>query len=645
MNDRNEIPNTIYALTEKLLNGTLSDEGVRTLERELRGNPDYQQFFQRYCRIHANLAMNLRAEQVLDDFRKQHDDTKATTASSATGKSASSTPVVGALNAGTPNAGTPEGSTRIPGYIEGLGQPADGHAPGSVAFSNALPFLSEPTAARWPWFVTGSLLGVVLTTALLLWPRPLDPTAALDALTATAPAAALDTPIAFLRTSNGCEWGSDGPPLDAIGSSVRSGDEITLNQGIAEFTLASGVTLSIEGPASLLITSPSALALQYGRLTAYVPWTVTNFKAFAAGCRLTACDAEFGVCVEGANADIHVFSGEVRAVTSLASDVPDVQKFDEAGSVLSDDAGAFVKGVITAGRALSLTSKGKSLNVERWGQAAPSKFAAKLSMAGRLPITKAYIDAVLESRPLAYWRFESLENDRIPNLAPPRGDSGPGPEGGSLKVVGTLRKTGHTDNYVAEFQPASGSYLESSDPLKSLAKSNYSLEVWVKPSHIHRGTLLLLFSDGPPNPFGSGLELQGTAKESVGFKHSGAVRYVHHNPVEGGNPRVGTSCLSKKPYDARRWQHVVAVKEGTQMRLYIDGVLAGSASESKQLAAGLRAIVGRNCDAGTRNRDFVGQLDEMAIYNRALTEEEIQSHYRAVHWTPDQQADARESIH
>jgi Concanavalin A-like lectin/glucanases superfamily len=649
MSNRDEIPSTIHELTEKLLNGTISDEGVRTLERELRGNPANQKFFHRYCRIHVNLAMDLRAEHVLEAFRQQQDAQKQLAA-----KTGASPPLPGFLGdgrqpmgGGEQTGGPTPGSHALSSMVNSLAElPARvrrfaratamrfhlGRPPAPRDFDRdgRLPLRQDDASpvARWPWFASGGLLGMILTMTLLLWPRPLDPAATLHALTATRPATAADTPIAFLRNANGCEWGPDGPALDTIGSSVRSGDEITLNQGIAEFTLASGVTLSIEGPASLLITSPTSLALQYGTLTTYVPWTVTDFKALAGGCRMTACDAEFGVRVEGSSFDIHVFSGEVRAVSSIASDAADVQQFDEAGSVLASDRGAFVKGVITAGRALYLANKDRALCVERTGKALPSQFAAKLSMAGRLPITKAYVDAVTKSHPLAYWRFESFEGGVVPNEVP---------DGCDLKIFGNLRRAGHADNHVAEFQPSANSYLESSETLDALAKSDYSIELWVKPSHLHRGTLLMLYSRDPKLPHGSGLELQGTSRESLGAAHSGEIRFVHHNPFEGGDRRIGTSCLSKKPYDARRWQHVVAVKGGAQMRLYVDGALAGTTTESKQLASGLRAMLGRNFDVGTRNRDFVGQLDELALYTRALGAEEILRHYNAVHWTPQQQ--------
>ena len=101
---------------------------------------------------------------------------------------------------------------------------------------------------------------------------------------------------------------------------------MTLQEGIAEFRLSSGVQLSLEGPAAVVMTSSSSLVLQYGKLTAYVPDATTDFKVMAGGgIRLNASRAAFGVDLAGADTEIHVFSGEVKAAnTSIIDDLQDL---------------------------------------------------------------------------------------------------------------------------------------------------------------------------------------------------------------------------------------------------------------------------------------------------------------------------------
>jgi hypothetical protein len=65
------------------------------------------------------------------------------------------------------------------------------------------------------------------------------------------------------------------------------------------------------------------------------------------------------------------------------------------------------------------------------------------------------------------------------------------------------------------------------------------------------------------------------------------------------------------------------------MRLYINGDQVAEGEDRSDLPHGLRLLVGRLYpDRGVR--PFIGQLDELALYRRALTPQEITQHYRLV---------------
>jgi hypothetical protein len=65
------------------------------------------------------------------------------------------------------------------------------------------------------------------------------------------------------------------------------------------------------------------------------------------------------------------------------------------------------------------------------------------------------------------------------------------------------------------------------------------------------------------------------------------------------------------------------------MHLYVNGELAGQAHDASELPAGMRLLVGRLYPE-QQVRPFKGQLDEIALYDRALRVEEIQSHHRLI---------------
>jgi hypothetical protein len=177
-----------------------------------------------------------------------------------------------------------------------------------------------------------------------------------------------------------------------------------------------------------------------------------------------------------------------------------------------------------------------------------------------------------------------------------------------------------------------------------LSGTDYAVEIWCKPSHSHRGTLVALgFEDVRKRPkeilhHAFILQSMRDSDQPMDLKNSkpGSIRFLHRNPPDR-NPASGTSCYSDGLYHLRHWQHVVAVKEKSSMRLYLNGVLTGKMEDPTQIAQNLRVMIGevyfRRTDIQP-SRSFYGQLDELAIYNRALREEEIVEHYRAVDFDP-----------
>jgi len=73
------------------------------------------------------------------------------------------------------------------------------------------------------------------------------------------------------------------------------------------------------------------------------------------------------------------------------------------------------------------------------------------------------------------------------------------------------------------------------------------------------------------------------------------------------------------------WHHVAVVKDGdsgTNMRLYLDGANIGSGSVGSVEAAGIKAI-GDRLEYPPKD-PFQGLIDEVVVWNRALSAEEIQ---------------------
>lgn len=70
------------------------------------------------------------------------------------------------------------------------------------------------------------------------------------------------------------------------------------------------------------------------------------------------------------------------------------------------------------------------------------------------------------------------------------------------------------------------------------------------------------------------------------------------------------------------WRHVVCVYDQTSQRLYVDGQLAGKRSSSGAMVASSTDVrIGAGAFASDRR--FFGDIDEVAVWNRALSDREI----------------------
>ncbi|MEL6653754.1 MAG: LamG-like jellyroll fold domain-containing protein, partial [Bacteroidota bacterium] len=79
---------------------------------------------------------------------------------------------------------------------------------------------------------------------------------------------------------------------------------------------------------------------------------------------------------------------------------------------------------------------------------------------------------------------------------------------------------------------------------------------------------------------------------------------------------------------AGNWYMVSAVYDGTEMRLYKDGVEIASLAKSGNISANNSILTGiGNQPSGAGDRPFAGQLDEVRIYDRALSQGEIVALY------------------
>ncbi|HZZ26976.1 MAG TPA: LamG domain-containing protein [Pirellulales bacterium] len=404
-------------------------------------------------------------------------------------------------------------------------------------------------------------------------------------------------------------------------SELSPGQSLCLLEGVAEINsvLSDGKVgqFILEGPVSLMMTSQGVPSLQYGKVSVAISGE-SDFYALETGLGsvIASNDASFGIISYANKVELHVFSGGV---------IFDPSQLFSAGNL----AGPLP---VAAGSSLRVSVDAERSIAVQKGMAEEGAFITQASMnASHLNIPKNYVTAIKQAKPVAYWRFDNVQENLVPNEMGDRF---------ACRIEGHVDwRTYPNGNQTAEFGMSSQSgLLLSNDDLADALKDAYSIEFWMKPGYCQFGSIFLLVkcnADSSKLPLhGAMVELIGPASDpSSSASQIDRIRFLHRNPP-GMSPKTGTSCYSNVTYTPRIWQHVAAVKDGVQMKLFLDGKVAAEATDTTDTPAGLRILMGQlftfTSGPNAATRPFVGELDEVALYDRPLTEAEINKHIRLV---------------
>ncbi|WP_228714543.1 LamG domain-containing protein [Posidoniimonas corsicana] len=402
-----------------------------------------------------------------------------------------------------------------------------------------------------------------------------------------------------------------------MGNSLRLGEVLTLLEGIAEldFENAQGgsMRVRIEGPASVFLRADGKIGVRHGTVTADARPKGGEFSLETpAGAIQVLADASFGIRATEDSHEIHAFDGELIVTPGRGT--------------LSTEGMR-----VSRGNALRLQLRFKEIVGAEHIAASPAAFASSRSMlSDRVRFGKAYQDIVLRSEPVVYLRFAQASRV-VPNLG--------SAEGLDLHQVGEVHWRTATDQATVEFglNPNPGCFV-SQDYWPNEPLGSYSIEFWMKPSQYRNGSLVSLVGKDPQGtmyPHGLLVELGGPVVSADRGVPSSAIRFLHRNPLSLRGD-VGTSCISSSNYRVRQWQHIAVTKDGQKMTLYLDGKVMAEAHELRNLPGQLRLVVGQIYPLdGSENyntkgiRPYIGQVRELAAYERPLEASEIRARLRS----------------
>lgn len=222
----------------------------------------------------------------------------------------------------------------------------------------------------------------------------------------------------------------------------------------------------------------------------------------------------------------------------------------------------------------------------------------------------AYVAAVLEDAPVGYWRLGDAKS--ASKAIDVRGAHD------ATVVKGVV--FGDPGAVIGDVDTAAtfgAGKLVVGDAFDFAGAAPMSVEVW------------MLF----PAPFSA----TGYAEEYVvdkfeNFTHGGWHLYVNSNGKLAFDraPETDAAAIDivQVPFTpSSKFRHVVATFDGGTCRMYVDGVLSASASCPTQLADTAAPLTfGASSTVTTSN--LAGTLDEIAIYDKALSAARVDQHHR-----------------
>ncbi len=220
---------------------------------------------------------------------------------------------------------------------------------------------------------------------------------------------------------------------------------------------------------------------------------------------------------------------------------------------------------------------------------------------------------------VAWWSFDRLDGKTVPD------DSG---QGNHARIIAQrmpkIRKGGigktlhlkHSDNALVE------SVKTKTNVFLNIHKSGYAFAAWINPASLPDGE--------QPDPYW-GIVVKEGWHLGLLAKEDGSIQHTHYFQ----NKKSGTTAASDPVLEPGTWVHLVGTvdQDEGEVRLYINGKLAVREDVTRGRIADmyndrLLRVGAARLGPGDYACRFSGLIDEVAIYNRTLTQDDVKNLYR-----------------
>lgn len=338
---------------------------------------------------------------------------------------------------------------------------------------------------------------------------------------------------------------------------------LRLASGLAQVRFASGATVIVHGPATFTASSERGARLDQGRVVARVPESAKGFSIESDIARVVDLGTEFGFSAQNGSTQ-------------------DVQVFDGLVQVFATNSPVDLPQALHRGEAVRVDAKGAiattTFDDQAFVRAMPAELASPTLLKGLV----------------AWWKLDEREGSVV------RDASGNGHDGVLQRA---LLAQAHVPGMVGgAMRFPDHSYIEVPDHQR-FHLVEMTLHAWVKPAADQRIDAQIISKQGS-----YGLAMPRNEAMKFYFWHMDRV--------------------VDRPFPVDRWVNLCATFDGAIRRFYVDGVRIASITSPTPPATKdpirIGALEGLTKDV---DRYFQGAIDEVRVYNRALSEDEVRLLY------------------
>ena len=215
---------------------------------------------------------------------------------------------------------------------------------------------------------------------------------------------------------------------------------------------------------------------------------------------------------------------------------------------------------------------------------------------------------------VAYYSFTKNAND----------ESGNGNHGEVHDAVLTMDRFGNFGAY--SFNGVS-SYIKVSNGNRFNFEQDMSVSVWIKPNKVQLSCAIIIYNVQ---------DVQDMPRQSWQLHEccgsSGC--YMLQYALKGRDAWAYSvcDCSTMVAIADEQWNHITAVKTGKYIDYFLNGIKRATVAKSEAYIENCNSglsFIGALWQAGKDSRHFKGLIDDIAIYDRALSEAEVQALYSA----------------